>query len=232
MQSAFSQSWNGERRSPIWDLWSVNLNAGYTSYFGDLSSYDPQFDKKLQFESGPAMGVIITKHLSNTFAISGQVLYGSMHAGHENVSFSTKFLEYNLHGRINFVSLFDPHQPHRLSVTAYGGVGQFFFSTIKTIKEDPKPSETTHKTGVPEFIYFFGTGFNYKVSPSIGISLDLALRQCQNDRLDDYIANEDFDYYSYLSIGITYNISSFYRTPARNKSILVYSGSKLKHLGN
>ena len=230
MQSVYSQKWDGERTSPLWDLWSINLNAGVTSYFGDLSSYDPQFDQKLQFESGPAMGLIITKHLSRTFAISGQFLYGSMQAKHSNIAFATDFLEYNLHGRINFVNLFDPHRSHRLSFTGYVGVGQFFFSTQKTVNEDLKAAETTHQTGVPEFLYFFGTGFNYELSQKIGISLDLSLRQCQNDRLDDYIANEDFDYYSYLSIGVTYNISSFYKSPVRNKSTLVYSGEKLKHL--
>lgn len=230
MHSAFTQSWDGDKRSPVWDLWSINFNAGLTSYFGDLSSYDPQYDQKLQFESDPAMGLIITKHLNNTFAISGQMLFGGIHAKHSNISFSTEFLEYNFQGRMNFINLFDPYQAHKLGFTGYAGVGQFFFSTVKTVLEEQIPTKTEHYSGVPEFLYFFGAGFDYKISPKIGVTLDLALRQCQNDRLDDYIANEDFDYYSYFSFGITYNISSFVKTPVRNKSTLVYSGTKLKHL--
>lgn len=232
MQSAFSQRWDGEKKSPIWDMWSVNFNAGLTSYFGDLSSYDPQFDKKLQYESGPALGMIVTKHLTNTFAVSGQVLFGSMHAGYSNISFSTEFLEYNLHARIDFVNLFNPHNPHKLAINGYAGIGQFFFSTLKVEFEDQNRFETIHNTGVPEFVYFVGAGIEYKATQKIGITIDLALRQCQNDRLDDYVKNDDFDYYSFLNIGITYNISSFVRTPVRNKAIFVYSGERLKNLND
>jgi len=241
MQSAFSQSWDRKRASTnwdiekntrIWDKWSVNFNTGLTSYFGDLSSYDPQFYQKLQYESGPGMGIIVTKHLTNTFAVSGQVLYGNMHAGYSNMSFSTEFLEYNLHGRIDFINLFDPHNAHKLAFTGYAGVGQFFFSALKVEFEDQNRFETTHNTGVPEFVYFFGGGFDYKVTESIGISIDLSLHQSQNDRLDDYVKNDDYDYYSYLSIGFTYHISSFIKAPVRNKATFVYSGNRTKNLNN
>jgi hypothetical protein len=66
--------------------------------------------------------------------------------------------------------------------------------------------ETTYKPNVPEFVYFFGGGIAYRISKYTSLSIDLAIRQCQTDRLDDYITNGDFDYYSYLSIGITIEV--------------------------
>ena len=46
------------------------------------------------------------------------------------------------------------------------------------------------------------------------------MRQCRNDRLDDYVKNDDFDYYSYLSIGISYYINTFKKAPLKNKARL------------
>ena len=44
------------------------------------------------------------------------------------------------------------------------------------------------------------------MSKYTSLSIDLAIRQCQTDRLDDYITHGDFDYYSYFSIGITIDV--------------------------
>jgi hypothetical protein len=58
-------------------------------------------------------------------------------------------------------------------------------------------------------MYFFGAGLSYKVTDNIGITVDVAMRQAQNDYLDDFVMNDNNDYYSYLSIGGTYYIDSF-----------------------
>jgi hypothetical protein len=73
---------------------------------------------------------------------------------------------------------------------------------------------------VPEFVFFFGGEMYYNVNSNFGITVDLSLRQCRNDRLDDFVKNDDFDYYSYLSIGINYYLKTLKRIPLKNKAKL------------
>lgn len=43
---------------------------------------------------------------------------------------------------------------------------------------------------------------------NLGITADLSIHQCQNDRLDDEVKNDDYDYFSYLNIGVSYFINT------------------------
>ena len=69
-----AQKWGGARKPGFWDNWAVNVNAGLTSFYGDLSIYDSEIMQKLKNESGPAMGLIVTKSFNDKFGVSGQFL--------------------------------------------------------------------------------------------------------------------------------------------------------------
>lgn len=216
-----SQTWGGQKPTDLWSDWSVNLSGGLTSYFGDLSLHDFEVGAKLSKESGPAMSIILTKHIfRNAVGLSGQVMAGSLEGRKSSIAFKTELFEYNLHARIDFVNLFDPQKNHTLGIAGYAGIGQFIFSTVKVVGAEGILEKFSHDSHTPEFVFFFGGGFHYKISDQIGLTADLALRQCRNDRLDDYIINDDFDYYSFLSVGITYQITSLKHAPIRNKARL------------
>ncbi|MBC8485893.1 MAG: porin family protein [Bacteroidetes bacterium] len=231
LQTAHSQCLNNDMRAEIRNMWSINVNAGLTSYFGDLSIYDSKIGNKLTKESGPAFGAILTKHINNKFGISGQLLYGNLKSTKNNVSFKSKLFEYNLHARVNFISLFSPCKQHNFGIVGYAGIGQFLVETTKYKYSDGYTEIIIHNSSVPEFVYFFGVGIYYKVADKIGITADLALRQCRNDRLDDYVKNNNYDYYSFLNIGVTYYINTLINPPRKkNKANIVCSGAKLKKL--
>jgi hypothetical protein len=228
--SCFSQNWGGTESNGLWTNWSVNINAGMTSYFGDISLYDLNIGDKLLKESGPAFGLILTKNIFiEAIGISGQLISGNLEGRKDNLSFKTKLIEYNLHLRIDFVDLCMPDRNHNLGISGYVGAGQFLFTTIKKVNDDGLLKNYKRSTGVPEFVCFFGAGIYYKVNEKLGIVADLALRQCHNDRLDDYVKNNDYDYYSYLSIGVSYYIKSFKTAPLKNKARLANSSSRLQH---
>jgi hypothetical protein len=229
--SGFSQTWGGVGNVRFGDLWSVNINGGVTSYFGDISIYDTDISLKLSKESGPAFGFLVSKSVSNTFSFSGQFLIGSFKARNQNLSFETQFIEYNAKVNIDFVNMFAPKKPHNYGITGYIGVGNYLFNSTRKDYFEAKVKTTTTKARVPEFVFILGSGVFYKFVDDFSVTFDLGLRQSQNDKLDSYNHGTDFDYYSYMSIGLTYNIPTKVRKPLKEKTKIVYNGNtRLKPL--
>lgn len=228
--TVLAQNWDMDLGNKFWDTWSVNINAGLTSYYGDLSLYDSEFSEKLKKESGPALGFIINKNFSNSFSLSGQLLYGNIGCINDNIEIISKFIEYNFHFRIDFVSLAMQNKPHKFGIIGYAGIGQFLFDTEKIEYFEGYSESNRHNTGVPEFVYFAGGSIYYKVNENIGITADLGLRQCQNDKLDDYVKENDFDYYTYLSVGVTYYIQTFVKKTPKNKARIAHNNHRHKSL--
>ena len=168
------------------------------------------------YESKPACGIKLTKHIKN-FGISGQVIYGGFKSDYRpEHSFETRLVEYSLQAGLEVLCLIMPRQSLDYGLEVYVGTGQFMFRTTRFISLDGLQYPKNVGTGVPEFIYFFGGGLYYNVSERIRITADLSIRQAQNDNIDKYLANGDFDYYSLLSFGITYSIGKIY-TPIKDE---------------
>lgn len=217
-----AQAWGGGKKSKskILDDWSINVNAGLTSFFGDLSKFDTEIMEKLTQESGPAFSGILTKTLGQgrKFGLSGQLLYGGLKGeNNSKVSFEATIIEYNFHGRVSLINLFSPNNRSKLGIELYGGIGQFIFKTTQYDERSSEVDINQKDTGTPEFLYFFGTGLSYKVIDMVGITLDVAMRQAQNDYLDDFVKNNNYDYYTYLSLGATYYIDSFKKSKGFRK---------------
>ncbi|OQX81704.1 MAG: hypothetical protein B6D61_00320 [Bacteroidetes bacterium 4484_249] len=209
--------------------WSINANLGITSYFGDLSIYDQNILKKISEESGSSFGIIVSKHFNKTLALSGQVLYGHIQAYRSKYNFTTQLLEYNLHARVDITNLFLGKRLHRVGIVGYAGIGHLIFRTVTNVEEGLQIKEVVHQARVPEFVYFFGGDVYYNISENVRITLDLALKQFQNDRLDNYVHRDNFDYYTNLSFGITYCINYYKKLPHRKRGFLTYSKKNRKH---
>ena len=95
--------WSGPRESILLSHWSVNLNIGCTSYFGDLSQYDLKPMKKLFNESKLAYGLKLSRQI-RFFKVSGQVIYGGFKSNYKpEYSFKTSMLEYSIQTGINIL---------------------------------------------------------------------------------------------------------------------------------
>lgn len=225
-QAVFSQNWEGMRKTGFWERWAITVNGGYTSYYGDLSRYDTELAGKIVHESGPACGAVVSKYLNNIFGVSGQLLIGSLEGSKNNLSFKTELLEYNLQLRINFVNLFNNKRNHRIGVLGFAGLGQFLFTTTLYNTVEGQITSKTNSSRVPEFVIFAGGGVHYILWKNYSISAGLSLRQCQNDKLDGIKKNGNNDYYTYLSVGLTYYIPTFIKGPLRNKARIACSNFK------
>lgn len=224
-----AQKWEGDRKVGLWKLYSINANAGVLSYFGDLSQYDTDPLNKLKHESNPAFSVIVTKHILDKFGISGQILYGKLEGSNPQQQFNTSIFEYNLHIRTDLVNLIFSGKEHRIGFSPYAGIGQFIFNTQTTSYRDELATTSEIRSRVPEFVYFAGAGMSCKLPYNLAATADLSLRQCRNDKLDGLVKNDNFDYYSYLNLGLTYRISSITRQPLKNKARLAHNEHFLSH---
>ncbi|MBN2174759.1 MAG: hypothetical protein JW731_11555 [Bacteroidales bacterium] len=207
LNSSEPDEWCGPRERVFLKNWSINLNIGYTSYFGDLSQYDLDVVNKLIYESKPAYGIKLTKYIKNKFLMSGQFIYGGFKSDFlSDHIFETTLVEYSIQAGLDLTKLLFPRISLDYGFEVYVGTGQFIFQTNVFTGIDGLQTPKTNSTRVPEFVYFFGSGFYYQLSDRFRITVDLAIRQAQNDNIDKYLAHGDFDYYSLLNIGLSYAI--------------------------
>lgn len=227
----YPQQWQKDRQQrEQWNVWAINVNAGFTSFYGDLSSYDGNYIEKLNYESGPAMGIIVTKHFDRLFAISGQIISGKLQGSYGNTSFKSEVFEYNLHLRLNLLNMFAPRNNSKFGIDFFGGLGNFIFKTSQTITSEGNVETIDNQSRVPELVYFTGGSFFFKPTTNFAITAEMSIRKCKNDMLDGLLKNDNDDYYSYLNIGITYFIGRFKKGPVRNKARIAHSDKRLKPL--
>ena len=211
--------WSGPRESILLSNWSINLNIGCTSYFGDLSQYDLKPMKKLLNESKFAYGLKLSRQI-RFFKISGQVIYGGFKSNYKpEHSFKTSMLEYSIQTGINILPFIFKQKLKKYGFEVYVGIGQFIFNTKVNNYNDGQQYAGSYSTGVPEFIYFFGSELSIYLAKQIWFTTNLAIRQVQNDNMDKYIAKGDFDYYSLFNIGVTYYFGKLYRPFQTNKRV-------------
>jgi hypothetical protein len=233
-QSVYAQiNRNGTLRyqDENWKLWTIEANTGILSFYGDLSSYDDNYLDKIKYERGPGLGLYLTKHFNSLLAISGQLLIGQLNGSNHNSSFTSDLFEYDLNVKINILNLFYPDNKGNFGILAEAGIGQFWFSSIKSYYAEGSNFITKHNSRVPEFIYFIGAGTFLRANSNVGISMDISLRQFQNDWLDVTVKNNDYDYYTYLSLGIVYYLDNpLQKEPIKNRARIAHNNAKLKHL--
>lgn len=227
----YGQQWGGDFSQQNSNEWIFNINAGFLSYFGDLSVYDTDITGKLENETGSAGGIMVTKRLAKPFGISVQLLTGNLKASKKNISFESTIFEYSLSAYIDLISLIQIEKLKKLEFQIYGGLGNMIFKSSKFEYNEGETIRTDHEARVPEFVYYFGGGLHYNISESFGVMSSLSLRRCENDKLDVYKKLPDFDYYTYLQFGISYYLKAASKSSVKNKARIAHnSNERLKAL--
>ncbi|MCB0806922.1 MAG: hypothetical protein KDC05_14080 [Bacteroidales bacterium] len=207
-----NQSFGQYRKPPsFWSKlvkdWSINANLGRTSFYGDVSLYDEQFNEKMSKEGSWAFGFGISRKISPIFTLHGEILTGELAGSNSQSTFTSNIKEVTGNLEINLVNMFIPENNARFIPYVKLGMGQFTYDT-KLVFEDPNKSDVTTASTSPEFIYLFGGGASYVLTNSFDISIQMMGRRMNNDRIDGSTNKNDDDYYSYLNIGITYKINN------------------------
>ncbi len=228
--NTFAQTWEGANSGSVSNEWIFNANFGLMSYFGDLSIYDQNISAKIENESGRAGGIMITKRIIKPFGLSVQLISGNLKARKSNIYFESAIFEYNLSAYIDLLSLLKISKNEKIGFQVFGGVGNFLFNSTKYEYYEGETITTKHKSRVPEFVAFMGAGLSYKFSDKFGIMSALSLKQCQNDKIDVFYKQPDFDYYSYFQFGITFHLKPVNKAYVHNRARIAHTNTGLKPL--
>jgi len=198
-----SQRYSRVKSNNTYKNWAFEAQVGVVSYFGDLSIYDDDIVNKLSQESGPAFGGAISKYFGDYFGLGGELIYGQLKAQKNEQTFNTTIIEYNGQAFLDVLNIFVRERKLNFGILLYAGLGNILFTA--NYKNDQ--IDTEYRTSVPEFLYFVGGKVVYHPTLNLRVSLSASLRQLQNDNLDATTRNSDFDYYSYVNLGLAYKLN-------------------------
>ncbi|MEZ5195962.1 MAG: outer membrane beta-barrel protein [Bacteroidales bacterium] len=187
--------------------WSINVNGGKTSFFGELSLYDDEITEKLSKEGAWGYGFDLSYQITPIFSLGGQLLFCELRGSSSRSQFVAEVSEYVFNTTINIVNLLMPDNNAHFFLYGKLGAGQFKFNSTLTF-DDPEKDDKYFEAKSPEFLFLLGGGAYYKISNSFNVNLEMAARFANNDKLDGTSNKEDKDYYSYLSLGLTYKINN------------------------
>jgi hypothetical protein len=228
--SIYSQAWEGSTLGSVSNEWAFNVNFGFLSYFGDLSIHDYHIPGKIENESGKAGGVMVSKKITKPFGLSAQFISGQFKARKGNIYFESSIIEYNVSAYIELLSLLKAANRNKVGLQVFAGIGNFLFNSTKYEYYEGETVITAHKSRVPEFVSFIGMGIHYKLSEKFSIMSSLAIKQCQNDKIDVYVKTPDYDYYSYCQFGLTYHFKPVVNAYVHNRARIAHNGTRLKPL--
>ncbi|MCF8367745.1 MAG: porin family protein [Bacteroidales bacterium] len=201
--------WSGEQKQTFWLNWKAGVGLGYSSYFGDLSRYDNNFIKKIQLESDLLGSFRLSKRINKSFSASGELMYGGFESdNNDQKAFKTRIFEYNLQLRWHLIKTITGNDNSPIGLDLYVGAGQFFFNSTQYSFMEGNEMKNIKSTDIPEFVFITGGSLSFKISRTIDLIADFAIRQAQNDKLDNLVKNDDYDYYSTVSIGLSYSIQN------------------------
>ncbi|MBN1339681.1 MAG: hypothetical protein JXA03_10180 [Bacteroidales bacterium] len=216
-----AQYWGSKKKYKfsLWDGWAFNANFGKSSFYGDVSIYDDNFSEKLSKESDWAYGIAVRKEINPVISIGPQILFAKLKGENARAYFEGEIIEYNFNAAINVVNLLIPSNDARFYLLGVVGAGQFLFSSKKVVLDPGVEEEVKEDTGVPEFVYMFGAEGAFRLTENIDLMAGIVLRQARNDKIDVTTNKDDWDYYSYLMGGITYNLKTKATTTRNFKKI-------------
>lgn len=201
---------------PAKEGWMVGVQGGMVSFFGDLSVYDTNPVKKLTKESDIGFSFMVGKQLGSLLSAKASYLNGRMRGAHPelNYAFTGKFSEINLTTELSLTKLIARSSDSRWNALAVLGIGAFSGTATKTpmnvaLISDPSVLSTETSDINSQPVLITGLGLDYNLKRNWISTLRLGMRTTGHDRLDAHegAVTKKNDYYTYLSIGITYIIS-------------------------
>ncbi|GAB4313484.1 MAG: hypothetical protein Kow00127_04560 [Bacteroidales bacterium] len=187
--------------------WELNVNGGRTSFFGEVSLYDHEFNEKMRKEGSWAFGAELGRKMTPVIGISVHYLVGQLSGSNSKSEFVSDIKEMGINGSMDLLNMLIPGNDAGLHPYVKAGLGQFTFDT-RLHYYDPDKEDITAASKTPEMILLFGGGIYYRISHSFNVNAEFLGRRMDNDRIDGTTNKKNEDYYSYLSVGITYKINN------------------------
>ncbi len=210
------------------DNWVINANVGYSTYFGDASNkgYFQKFFKELSFTSGlsarkmfvPYFGVGANFQYSRLYSLKDKNGMGQP----VNFEFIGNYFDFNVHGYIDFASLFWGYNEKRwFSVYSTLGIGVSFWNTTLydytsgVVRESGNVynGRTFNSVGA---VVPIGVGMNFKVAKNWAINVEGNLRTVLDDDVDVWNDGFPFDQPFLTTVGVSYYINYGFKSKKKS----------------
>lgn len=219
-------------KKTFFDNWYFGLNVGPTIFMGDVT----QNYKTLKTDftaSNIAFGLMLTKEINCVFSLRGQLMFGYTSGSKDiykggapaNLSFESRFFNYNLNAKVDFIDIFDGGKCDR-KFNFYGFVGIGFidfqsklFKSGKEINSWGYGRTGTYKW-VTEISIPYGLGIDFRLGKRIKVNLDFEVIWIDGEKMDRTVGEYAHDAFFYPNLGISYNISKYNRVCCPGKDII------------
>lgn len=218
--------------------WSVGLNAGATTFYGDLTDKANRFFSSTPFskyfyqDRQWMASLTLEKKINIYFGVRGNLNYGNIKSTQESVKayFKAHLFEYSLSGTIDFTNIFMGYDRFRTwGIYGTAGIG---FTESRTWKYSMTSGELigTNGFGIPkreggryvpmtETVIPIGLGFNYKPFDDFSFQVELSYRPIHTDKLDATLSDKSsLEAYGMINVGATYHFAlpNHWRLGSRN----------------
>lgn len=208
---------------PVYNKFSLDLNAGMPSHFGDVKA-NPYWPSTQELSFGGGLG--LNYHLSPVLSLRAGFLTGKLMGENEvnDWQFENSFMEYSLNTVFNFNQLFVPSSPVNRVFSVYGvlGVGVVGYRTTLSTFDGGTVLQTygrsedglTNESREWDMVIPFGLGVRFRLSDRIDLGLESAFRYTKTDKLDG--VNRVFsatDMYNYTSLGVNIRLGRNTESP-------------------
>jgi len=196
--------------------WSVAIDAGASSYYGDMSQFDFDYIYKLQNETGLGNSITLSNKFMPFLSLQAKMIWGRFRSEYEgnNRRLEGSTTQMTLALAVDFVSLFS--YPNKMSqdipIYPYAilGYGMCMINSKLYNLENGRRILTTsyQRDGVNETALTFGLGLNMFLAGDLDFTAEFYYNRLHSDKLDVRVSNNPNDYYVYLGFGLKYNINS------------------------
>lgn len=196
------------------DFWEIGLDAGLTTFFGDI---DEGVANDEYFKNNFAFKLHISRNFKSLISFNGQMSIGRLSGDKKRTSngvthetyFINNFNEYTFTAGINLMALIKRNVNTKLGIYAQSGFGLIDFKTklyngandsvVKSLGYDNQESTT-------ELVIPLEIKITYNIGEHSIISVQSVLNRVDTDKLDATEGNDNRDYYNLLSLGYSYKI--------------------------
>jgi len=191
----------------------IGLDFGITTFFGDVDDAPAQSD----YTNNLAYRVSVNKNIWYWLAVEGHFLAGNLSGEKKKVSggttnyiyFTSRFVEFMLNAEINMVPLFTKNVSPRFDVIPGGGIGFINFKTNLYNGTDDALIDSygyAPEESSPELAMLLGLKLTYKINEHFYIVGLTSNRIVNSDNVDSKTGQDEWDFFNYTSIGISYKI--------------------------
>ncbi len=216
LSSSLSAQKLNENSYKLKDNWVVDLNVGYSTYFGDASNkgYFQKFFQELSFTGGlsarkmfvPFFGVGANFQYARLYSLKDRNTMGQP----VNFEFLGNYFDFNVHGYIDYGSLFWGYNEKRwLTVYSTIGLGLAYWNTTLYDYQTGLIKESGNSYGGIDYgsmgaVVPIGVGVNVKISPKWAINVEGNLRTVINDDVDVWRDGFPVDQPFLTTVGVSY----------------------------